>query len=104
MVENKTVYCQLLQADQYGRAVAQVRFGALPFWQSIVDEKMLKDGLAEVYLGSEAVYGRNGEGGVLGYDGEGQTEQDRNVVTRRCDKRESAAEIRSCWCLRPNQG
>lgn len=62
LVENKIVYCQLLQADQYGRAVAQVKYyGVLPFWHSYVDEKMLQAGLAEVYLGGGAVYGRKGK-------------------------------------------
>ncbi|KAL3923058.1 MAG: hypothetical protein SGILL_001865 [Bacillariaceae sp.] len=57
---DKIVQIQLLQVDQYGRGVAQVRrpgffFG---FPRTYLDEAMLKAGLAEVYLGSGAVYGR----------------------------------------------
>jgi micrococcal nuclease len=63
MIENKIVYCQLLQQDQYGRAVAQVKkYGILPFWPpSYMDEMMLQAGLAEVYLGGGAVYGHKGK-------------------------------------------
>ena len=64
MVENKIVYCQLLQQDQYGRAVAQVKVGRWPF-TNYVDDKMLKAGLAEVYLGSGAVYGHKGKEAYL---------------------------------------
>lgn len=67
MIENKIVYCQLLQQDQYGRAVAQVKiYGMLPFWPpSYMDEKMLQAGLAEVYLGGGAVYGHKGKDAYL---------------------------------------
>ena len=67
MIENKIVYCQLLQQDQYGRAVAQVKiYGMLPFWPpSYMDEKMLQAGLAEVYLGGGAVYGKKGKDAYL---------------------------------------
>lgn len=64
LVENRIVQCQLLQKDQYGRAVAQVRVGPWPFY-SFVDEKMLQAGLAEVYTGSGAVYGRKGKESYL---------------------------------------
>jgi micrococcal nuclease len=60
MLENKIVYCRLLQKDQYGRAVAEVRTGFWPFYR-YADERMLKAGLAEVYLGSGAVYGHRGK-------------------------------------------
>jgi len=67
MIENKIVYCQLLQKDQYGRGVAQVKFSTMPFlgllnpYYYYVDERMLQAGLAEVYLGGGAVYGRKGK-------------------------------------------
>lgn len=89
MVENKIVYCQLLQTDQYGRAVAQVRFGALPFWQSFADETMLKAGLAEVYLGSGAVYGRKGKEAYL--DMMEKAKSNKTGMWSQGDKRESAA-------------
>jgi micrococcal nuclease len=89
MVNNKIVYCQLLHADQYGRAVAQVRFGALPFWQSFADEKMLKAGLAEVYLGSGAVYGRKGKEAYM--DMMEKAKSSKTGMWSQGDKRESAA-------------
>ena len=52
---------RLLQKDQYGRAVAEV---FVPRWllrrNMDASEQMLKEGLAEVYRGSGAVYGRKG--------------------------------------------
>lgn len=60
-VLNKTIYVQVLQKDQYGRAVATV---ARPGWfggRKYMDEIMLKAGLAEVYLGGGAVYGAKGK-------------------------------------------
>jgi micrococcal nuclease len=68
IIEQKMVQIQILQADQYGRAVAQVRYppswtlGLLPWlFGKYVDEQMLRAGLAEVYRGSGAVYGRLGK-------------------------------------------
>jgi micrococcal nuclease len=60
IVLDKIVSIQLLEKDQYSRAVALVRVGT--FWPFLkyVDEEMLKAGLAEVYEGSGAVYGRLG--------------------------------------------
>lgn len=93
MVENKIVYCQLLQADQYGRAVAQVKVGVLPFWQSYMDEKMLKAGLAEVYLGSGAVYGRKGKEAYLAMMEKAKTSK--KGMWSQGDKRESAADYKA---------
>ena len=93
MIGDKIVHCQLLQADQYGRAVAQVKFGKLPFWQSYVDEKMLQAGLAEVYKGGGAVYGRKGK--------EAYVEMMERAKSRRRgmwvqgDKHETAAEYKA---------
>lgn len=93
MIENKIVYCQLLQADQYGRAVAQVKFGVLPFWQSYIDEKMLKAGLAEVYLGGGAVYGRKGKEAYLEMMESAKSKK--KGMWSQGDKRESAAEYKA---------
>lgn len=59
---DKTVKIQILQIDQYGRGVAQVvrpRLGGI-FGSTYMDEAMLRAGLAEVYQGTGAVYGRLG--------------------------------------------
>jgi len=61
---DKTVRVKILQIDQYGRGVAEVvRPGWL--WNTYLDEDMLKAGMAEVYQGSGAVYGRLGKEGYL---------------------------------------
>ena len=93
MIGDKIVHCQLLQADQYGRAVAQVRFGALPFWQSYVDEKMLKAGLAEVYLGGGAAYGRKGKEAYLSLMEAAKSKK--KGMWSQGDKRETAAEYKA---------
>jgi micrococcal nuclease len=65
MIENRIVRCRFLHKDQYGRLVAEVRYYPwwpwLPWYYRSVDEVMLKNGLAEVYLGSGAVYGYRGK-------------------------------------------
>jgi micrococcal nuclease len=65
MIENRIVRCRFLHKDQYGRLVAEVRYYPwwpwLPWYYRLVDEVMLKNGLAEVYLGSGAVYGYRGK-------------------------------------------
>jgi micrococcal nuclease len=64
-IENKIVYCRFLHKDQYSRLVAEVRYYPywpfLPWYYQSVDEIMLKMGMAEVYLGSGAVYGYRGK-------------------------------------------
>lgn len=62
LCENKIVDITVLQMDQYGRAVAEVRRPSfVPFLHTYLDEAMLKKGMAEVYQGSGAVYGRLGK-------------------------------------------
>lgn len=61
MLEDKVVYARLLQKDQYSRAVAEVYTTKFPFLQRFMDAEMLKEGLAEVYLGGGAVYGPLGK-------------------------------------------
>lgn len=89
------VRAKLLQKDQYGRAVAEVyvRGGLLSlFRKKYVDELMLQAGLAEVYRGAGAVYGR------LGLDAYSELEEAaRNAkkgIWSQGDKRESAAEYK----------
>lgn len=60
MILDTTVQIQILQKDQYGRAVASVRQRGWFGW-NYMDEAILKAGLAEVYLGSGAVYGPKGK-------------------------------------------
>jgi micrococcal nuclease len=61
---DQTVHVKILQLDQYGRAVALVRkrpkFFLGWYYYAYLDEAMLRAGLAEVYVGSGAVYGRLG--------------------------------------------
>ena len=61
LVLDKTVVVQVLQRDQYGRAVATVAKPGVFFGKTYLDEAMLKAGLAEVYLGGGAVYGPRGK-------------------------------------------
>lgn len=59
LVENKIVSIRMLSKDQYSRIVAEIRIPTMfPPFRKYVDEEMLKAGLAEVYEGSGAVYGR----------------------------------------------
>jgi endonuclease YncB( thermonuclease family) len=93
MIENKIVHCQLLQTDQYGRAVAQIKFGVVPFWQSYVDEKMLQAGLAEVYQGGGAVYGRRDKNFYLELMERAKSQK--KGMWSQGDKGESAAEYKA---------
>lgn len=93
LVENKIVTVQLLQRDQYGRAVAQVRFpGTFPFTKKYADEEMLKAGLAEVYTGSGAVYGRLGKEAYLSME-EKASKNKKGMWKQK--NRESAAEYKA---------
>lgn len=57
LILDKTVKIRLLDRDQYGRVVAEVYR-----WPNIYpDVRLLQAGLAEVYEGSGAVYGRLGK-------------------------------------------
>lgn len=61
---DKSVRVKVLHIDPYGRGVAEVvRPGWL--WNSYLDEEMIKTGMAEVYQGNGAVYGRLGKEGYL---------------------------------------
>jgi endonuclease YncB( thermonuclease family) len=91
LTENRTVRVRLLDRDQYSRAVAEVRVGLWPFFK-YVDEQMLKDGLAEVYKGGGAVYGRKGKEGYLGLE---QAARDRKVGMWSQKDRESASEFKA---------
>jgi len=93
MVQDKIVHFQLLQADQYGRAVAQVKVGPVWFWQKYVDEKMLQAGLAEVYLGSGAVYGRKGKDAYLAMME--TAKEKKKGMWKQGDLRETAAEYKA---------
>jgi micrococcal nuclease len=90
LILDRKVNVQLLMKDQYGRAVAQVQAGR--FWKRNVDEQMLRKGLAEVYLGSGAVYGAKGKDFYLAL----QEKATRKKLGIWSDpKRESAAEFKA---------
>ena len=61
LILDRRVQVRILERDQYGRAVATVAKPGLVFGKTYCDEYMLKAGLAEVYLGSGAVYGPKGK-------------------------------------------
>jgi len=86
MVEDKIIKVRLLQKDQYGRAVAEVRRG-----RKHVDEEMLKQGLAEVYLGGGAVYGPLGKEKYLELEEEARSKK-QGIWSQK--KRESAADYK----------
>lgn len=87
---NKKVKIKILQVDQYGRGVAEVVRPSL-LWNTYLDEAMLKVGLAEVYQGSGAVYGRLGKEKYLQL---AETAQSKKVGIWSDPKRESAAEYK----------
>jgi micrococcal nuclease len=64
LLQDQMVSCRLLQKDQYGRAVAEV--STRPSWwipwrrRKYADQELLRAGLAQVYVGSGAVYGHLG--------------------------------------------
>jgi endonuclease YncB( thermonuclease family) len=86
-----------LQKDQYGRAVAQVkRRGLLHYWWPFtryVDEEMLKAGLAEVYRGGGAVYGRKGKDAYIAMEQAAKSRK-KGMWALGAD-RESAAEFKA---------
>jgi len=91
MTEGKIVRVKLLQKDQYSRAVAEVRTGFWPLYK-YMDEQMLKAGLAEVYQGSGAVYGRKGLEGYLSMQ-EKSKKKKKGIWSQK--DRESAAEFKA---------
>lgn len=92
LVLDQQCQIQLLTKDQYGRAVAQVRRRRWFFLTNYADEYMLKAGLAEVYLGSGAVYGRRGKDAYLNLQ---QKAQDAKKGVWSQANRESAAEYKA---------
>jgi endonuclease YncB( thermonuclease family) len=90
---DRTVKIQLLQKDQYGRVVAQVKRGSGYFFAKYADEEMLKAGLAEVYLGSGAVYGRKGKEAYLAM--QQRAKDKKKGMWALGDERESAAEYKA---------
>lgn len=89
---DRTVSFTLLAADQYGRGVAEVYTGRFLFWKQYADEKMLQAGLAEVYLGSGAVYGRLGKEHYLNIQ-EAARKKKKGIWSD--PRRESAAEYKA---------
>jgi micrococcal nuclease len=91
MLKDKTVKVRLLTRDQYGRAVAEVfttgKFGG----KTYMDEAMLKEGMAEVYQGGGAVYGRLGRAAYLEMEAKARKSK-KNIWSKK--KRESAAEYK----------
>jgi len=87
-----------LHKDQYGRAVAQV-YKRKPLWfvfpkkkQNIyMDEQMLKEGLAEVYVGAGAVYGPLGKEEYIKLEEDARKQR---IGIWSLKKRESAAEFK----------
>jgi len=61
LILDKKVQVQILERDQYGRAVAMVAKPGRIFGKTYCDEYMLQAGLAEVYLGGGAVHGPKGK-------------------------------------------
>jgi micrococcal nuclease len=96
LIQDKTVQIQLLQKDQYGRAVAQVKRRGLLYycWPSTkyMDQEMLKAGLAEVYRGGGAVYGRKGKDAYIAME---QAAKSRKKGMWSLADRESAAEFKA---------
>ena len=89
LIDGKLVKVRLLQKDQYGRAVAQVRIPGR--FGKCVDEHMLQAGLAEVYQGGGAVYGPLGKEKYLELEAEAKKKK---VGIWSQKKRESAAEYK----------
>jgi endonuclease YncB( thermonuclease family) len=96
MIGDRTVHVQLLQKDQYGRAVAQVKKRGLLYycWPGFkyMDEEMLKAGFAEVYRGGGAVYGRKGKDAYVAME---QATKSRKKGMWAQANRESAAEFKA---------
>jgi endonuclease YncB( thermonuclease family) len=93
LVEHRTIQIQLLTKDQYGRAVGQVFVPrTIPFWpRQGVDEILLQAGLAEVYQGMGAVYGKQGKDSYLHMEHQARTAK-KGIWSQ--TQRESAAEYK----------
>lgn len=93
LVLDRMVQARLLDRDQYGRAVAEVRVRRRFFFSyQYVDEAMLSAGLAEVYDGSNAVYGRLGQEKYIQLQAQAQSAQ-RGIWST--PNRESAADYKA---------
>ena len=94
LVGDGRIGLKILQPDQYGRAVGQVFVPPKIPWigrPTMVDEFMLKKGLAEVYTGGGAVYGPLGLDAYLELQEEAK-EQKLGIWSQ--GKRESASEYK----------
>lgn len=92
---DRPVRIKILKLDQYGRAVASVWYrpwSLLPFFSNQVDEVMLQAGLAEVYRGSGAIYGKRGRDYYLQLE---QQARINKVGMWSQPNRESAAEFKA---------
>lgn len=89
---NRTVYINVLERDQYGRAVAQVHVGWWPF-RKYADDVLLEKGLAEIYRGSGAVYGKEGLKHYESIEQKARSKQ--RGMWSLGDQRESAAEYKA---------
>lgn len=92
LVEDKIVHVKLLQKDQYGRGVAEVKAPGF-IRQKYADQTLLKAGLAEVYRGSGAVYGHLGKEAYIEME-EAAKNSKRGMWSQGAD-RESAAEYKA---------
>jgi len=94
MLQDKTVQVQILAKDQYGRGVAEVLAPGPLFGYPtrFADQEMLKAGLAEVYQGSGAVYGRKGKEAYLQLQ---ERAQQKKEGMWSLQNRESAAEYKA---------
>jgi micrococcal nuclease len=91
MLKDQTVKVRLRTRDQYGRAVAEVFTTGIFGGKTYMDEAMLKEGMAEVYQGGGAVYGRLGRAAYLEMEAKARKAK-KNVWSQK--KRESAAEYK----------
>jgi len=93
LVMDKIVHIRLLQKDQYGRAVAEVKAPGMFWMKTFADQHLLKAGLAEVYRGSGAVYGRLGKDAYIQM--EEAAKNAKKGMWSQGDKLESAAEYKA---------
>lgn len=89
LILNKVVKIRPLHRDQYGRVVAEV----YRWPNTYLDVRMLKAGLAEVYQGGGAVYGRLGIDAYLDLQKKAQNKG--KGMWSMAEKRESAADYKA---------
>lgn len=91
---DKICHVRLLQKDQYGRAVAELKAPGTFFGlKRYADQHLLKAGLAEVYRGSGAVYGHLGKDAYIKME-EAAKNASKGMWSQG-EKRESAAEYKA---------